>query len=58
MGHPHRIGIVGLGVISRAYLDTLRESGAVRITGVADLDRDRAEAAARDLPCAVALDVP
>lgn len=57
MGHPHRIGIVGLGVISRAYLDTLRESGAVRITAVADLDRSRAEAVARELPGAVALDV-
>lgn len=57
MGHPHRIGIVGLGVISRQYLDTLRESTAVRITAVADLDRSRAEAVAAELPAAVALDV-
>ncbi|GAA1946427.1 Gfo/Idh/MocA family protein [Microbacterium aquimaris] len=50
MGSPHTVGIVGLGVISRAYLDTLAGVDGVRITAVADLDLDRAEAAAADLP--------
>lgn len=57
MGDPHRIGIVGLGNISRAYLDTLADAPSVRITAVADLDRARADAAAAELPAARGLRV-
>lgn len=46
MGGPHTVGIVGLGVISGQYLDTLRTVADVRIVAVADLDRDRARAVA------------
>lgn len=46
MGSPHTVGIVGLGVISGQYLDTLRTVADVRIVAVADLDRDRARAVA------------
>lgn len=42
MGKPHGIGIVGLGVISRQYLETLGEHPGVRIAAVADLDLARA----------------
>ncbi len=42
MGDAHRIGIVGLGSISAAYLGTLADSSAVEITAVADLDAARA----------------
>ncbi|MEU9348545.1 Gfo/Idh/MocA family oxidoreductase [Streptomyces sp. NPDC048278] len=52
MGDPHRVGIVGLGVISRAYLDTLAGHPAVRITAVADLDATRAAKAAETIPAA------
>ncbi|MFB7884799.1 Gfo/Idh/MocA family protein [Microbacterium sp. NPDC056057] len=44
------IGIVGLGVISRQYLDTLLPASSVRIAAVADLDVARAEAAAEAIP--------
>ena len=44
------IGIVGLGVISRQYLDTLLPASRVRIAAVADLDVARAEAAAEGIP--------
>ena len=57
MGDAHRIGIVGLGVISRAYLDTLAEHPAVRITAVADLDATRSAAVAAEIPGAQALGV-
>ena len=57
MGHPHRIGIIGLGVISAAYLETLVLSSAVVVTAVADLDADRAEAVAAQLPAARAMTV-
>jgi predicted dehydrogenase len=40
VGDAHRIGVVGLGVISRAYLDTLVGCTAVRVTAVADLDAE------------------
>lgn len=43
---PHAIGIVGLGSISKTYLEALGDHPAVRITAVADLDRQRADAAA------------
>ena len=57
MGDAHRIGIVGLGSISKAYLDTLADSPAVAITAVADLDAARAESVAAGLPAARALTV-
>ncbi|QOV40267.1 Gfo/Idh/MocA family oxidoreductase [Streptomyces ferrugineus] len=57
MGDAHRIGVVGLGVISRAYLDTLVGHPAVRITAVADLDASRSAAVAAELPGVRALSV-
>jgi len=54
---PHRLGIVGLGVISAAYLETLAASDAVVITAVADLDPGRARAVAGTLPAARAMTV-
>ncbi|ROP42093.1 Gfo/Idh/MocA family protein [Saccharothrix texasensis] len=57
MGDPHRVGVVGLGVISRAYLDTLADHPAVRITAVADLDDARSAAVAAGLPGASAVSV-
>lgn len=57
MGEPHRVGIVGLGVISKAYLTTFAESPAVRVTAVADLMPERAAAVAAELPGARAFDV-
>ncbi|MEV0225633.1 Gfo/Idh/MocA family oxidoreductase [Streptomyces sp. NPDC050704] len=57
MGDAHRIGVVGLGVISRAYLDTLHGHPAVRVTAVADLDASRAAAVAAELPGVEALPV-
>ena len=49
MGNPHRVGIVGLGNISAAYLETLRDSPAISVTAVADLDYSRSEATAASL---------
>ncbi|GLI26630.1 oxidoreductase [Agromyces rhizosphaerae] len=46
MGGPHQVGIVGLGVISGAYLETLAGHPALRIAAVADLDESRARSAA------------
>jgi predicted dehydrogenase len=43
---PLRIGVVGAGNISRAYLGTLPALSNVTVTAVADLDGDRADAAA------------
>ncbi|WP_336631326.1 MULTISPECIES: Gfo/Idh/MocA family protein [unclassified Microbacterium] len=57
MGQPHGIGIVGLGVISGQYLETLGEDGAVRIAATADLDAARAQAVADRFPGARALTV-
>lgn len=57
MGDAHRIGVVGLGVISRAYLDTLVGHPAVRVTAVADLDASRSAAVAAELPGVEALTV-
>ena len=57
MGDAHRIGVVGLGVISRAYLDTLVGHPAVRITAVADLDASRSAAVAAELSGVEALTV-
>ena len=52
-----KIGIVGLGVISRQYLETLLSVDSVRIVAVADLDRDRAQTAAQDIDGCRALTV-
>ena len=49
MGKPHGIAIVGLGVISRAYLETIAQHPAIRIVAVADLDAVRADAVAAEL---------
>lgn len=57
MGSPHGVGIVGLGVISRAYLETLRDHPAVRIVAVADLDEQRARSVAAEIPGARAMSV-
>jgi predicted dehydrogenase len=48
VGEPHGIGIVGLGNISRAYLDTLVGVEDARIVAVADLDRARADTVAAE----------
>ncbi|MEH3089535.1 MAG: Gfo/Idh/MocA family oxidoreductase [Microbacterium arborescens] len=57
MGQPHAVGIVGLGVISAQYLDTLVGDGALRIVAVADLDSDRSRAVAERLDGCRALGV-
>ncbi|MFY1669706.1 Gfo/Idh/MocA family protein [Plantactinospora sp. WMMB334] len=57
MGDPHRIGIVGLGVISRAYLRTLGDHPGMSIAAVADIDASRAVAVAAALPGAEASSV-
>lgn len=57
MGSAHRIGVIGLGVISRVYLETLASAPDAEITAVADLDAARAEAVAATLPSARALSV-
>ncbi|MEV4495729.1 Gfo/Idh/MocA family oxidoreductase [Micromonospora arborensis] len=57
MGDPHGVGVVGLGVISRAYLDTLANHPAVRVAAVADLDASRSAAVAATIPGAEALSV-
>ena len=57
MGEPHRVGIVGTGWISGAYLETLRDHPAVTIAAVADLDTSRAAAVAAGIPGCRALPV-
>ncbi|GAA3764591.1 Gfo/Idh/MocA family oxidoreductase [Microbacterium kribbense] len=44
------IGIVGLGVISAAYLQTLAGTDRVQVSAVADLDVERARTAADRIP--------
>ncbi|WP_423917159.1 Gfo/Idh/MocA family protein [Frigoribacterium sp. 2-23] len=48
MGDPHGVAIIGLGVISRAYLSTIGRHPAIRLVGVADLDRERSESVAAE----------
>ncbi|WP_035697418.1 Gfo/Idh/MocA family protein, partial [Glycomyces tenuis] len=48
MGQPLRIGVVGLGAISGAYLSTFERLDAVRPVAVADLDEARAKAVAKE----------
>nr|WP_315269247.1 Gfo/Idh/MocA family oxidoreductase [Microbacterium lemovicicum] len=57
MGEPHAIGIIGLGVISAQYLETLGSHPAVRIAATADLDSERARAVADRYPGCRALSV-
>jgi predicted dehydrogenase len=57
VGDPHRIGIVGLGFISRQYLDTLAGHPAVTVASVADLDEARSAAVAAEFPGALAVPV-
>ena len=53
--NPLRIGLVGAGQISGAYLKTLPQLDNVRVTAVADLDPARAAATADTVPGARAL---
>ncbi|OON80119.1 Gfo/Idh/MocA family protein [Streptomyces tsukubensis] len=53
MGEPLRIGMVGAGKISGAYLATLKRLGSVRLTAVTDLDSARAREAAAQADAAV-----
>src|SRR3954453_19985815 len=57
VGDAHRIGVVGLGVISRAYLDTLAAHPPVRTTAAADLGASRSAAVAAQPPGVQALSV-
>jgi predicted dehydrogenase len=57
VGEPHRVGIVGLGVISRQYLKTLVGHPRIRVTAVADLDASRAAAVAVEVPGVAAVSV-
>ncbi|MYZ38451.1 Gfo/Idh/MocA family oxidoreductase [Streptomyces sp. MnatMP-M17] len=50
MGEPLRIGMVGAGKISGAYLDTLERLDSVTLTVVTDLDPGRADAVAARVP--------
>ena len=52
-----RIGVVGLGTVSGAYLDTLARMPGLRVTALADLDRQHAEAALPAAPGARVLGV-
>ncbi|MFJ5260133.1 Gfo/Idh/MocA family protein [Streptomyces sp. NPDC088387] len=55
MGEPLRIGMVGAGKISAAYLSTLDGLKSLRLTAVTDLDRGRAESVAEQAGGAVAV---
>ncbi|MFI5757154.1 Gfo/Idh/MocA family protein [Streptomyces sp. NPDC051569] len=55
MGEPLRIGMVGAGKISGAYLDTMEQLDNVTLTAVTDLDPGRAGAAAARVPGAEAV---
>ena len=57
MGEPHRVGIVGTGWISGAYLETLRDHPSVTVTAVADLDAARAASVAAGIDGCRALPV-
>jgi predicted dehydrogenase len=58
MKPPVRIGVVGCGAISGAYLGMAKNFSVVEIAAVADLDPDRARAKAREfgVPRAVSVD--
>ncbi|MFD3520156.1 Gfo/Idh/MocA family protein [Streptomyces sp. NPDC058653] len=55
MGEPLRIGVVGAGKISGAYLATLRDLPSVRLTAVTDLDLSRASGVAEQAGADVAV---
>lgn len=57
MGDALRVGLVGAGHISGAYLHTLPLLPGLALTKVADLDADRALAAAAQVPGAAAVAV-
>ncbi|GIF25664.1 putative dehydrogenase [Actinoplanes tereljensis] len=57
MGRPHRIGVVGAGYISGAYLSTLTDHPAVTIAAVADIDAARAASVAAGIAGCRALPV-
>jgi predicted dehydrogenase len=57
VGQPLRIGVVGCGVISGAYLETFPRLPGVQVTAVADLIAERATATAARWPGVRALDV-
>jgi predicted dehydrogenase len=57
VGEPHRVGIVGLGFISRAYLQTLVGHPELRVAAVADLDASRSAAVAAEIPGVEAVSV-
>jgi predicted dehydrogenase len=52
-----RVGVIGVGVISKQYFDTFPRLSNLRLTAVADLDLDRARAVAEEQGV-VALSVP
>ena len=58
MGNAPRIGIIGVGVISGVYLETLTARSDVQVAAIADLDTARAATVASGIPGARALDVP
>lgn len=49
MGGARTVGIVGLGVISGQYLQTLADTDRIEVRAVADLDMARAEAVAETI---------
>ncbi len=48
MGQPLKVGIVGVGAISAAYMSTFERLEAVRLVAVADRDRERARTVAAE----------
>ncbi|HEY6738194.1 MAG TPA: Gfo/Idh/MocA family oxidoreductase [Actinopolymorphaceae bacterium] len=46
MGEPLKVGVVGVGTISRTYLDTMTRLPGLNVVAAADLDVARAKAAA------------
>lgn len=58
MGHAPRIGIIGVGVISGVYLQTLTARSDVAVAAIADLNAARAAEVAAGIPGARALEVP
>jgi predicted dehydrogenase len=58
VGDAPRVGIVGVGVISGIYLQTLTARPDIQVAGIADLDMGRASTAASGIPGARALEVP
>jgi len=57
VGRPHRVGVVGAGFISTAYLSTLADHPGVTIAAVADIDAARAASVAAGIAGCRALPV-